>query len=131
LFSVHTSTLYILQPGTICYIATFKSVRYLWTKVLSAVNLQIFLHFLVISITTKLSHKLKFSNPHIFVNGWSKPLIFQTLIFWSNSNSIEGLQTLGWKNIRNKKSAFLAKIQFLSQIFQFSMKDFHNENKKF
>ena len=69
-----------------------------------------------------MSHKLKFSNPDISATGWSKPLIFQTLIFWSNSIH-KDLQT------RNKKSEFLAKIQFLLQIFQFSMKDFHNEKR--
>ena len=60
--------------------------------------------------------KLWFSNTYIFSTCWSKPLIFQTLIF--SSNRIHSLKYLrftafDYKDIEIRKSYFVTKTQFL------------------
>ena len=55
---------------------------------------------------------LRFSNHYIFATWWYKPLIFQTLINWSNKNhSFEYLRslTLGCKNIGLRKTELVTK----------------------
>ena len=69
-------------------------------------------------ITKELSFcsKLKFSNPHICATKWFKPLIFQTLNIYSNRiRSLKYLRftRLDCKDIRIRKSEFMAKTQFL------------------
>ena len=65
-----------------------------------------------------LCHKLNFFNPYIFDTWWCtlcKPLIFHTWIIWSNRNHSENdlrSTTLGCKDIRIRKSEFVAKTQF-------------------
>jgi len=55
---------------------------------------------------------LRLSNHYIFATWWYKPLIFQTLINWSNQNhSFEYLRspTLGCKNIGLRKTELVTK----------------------
>ena len=65
--------------------------------------------------------KLKFSNPYICAAEWFKPLIFQTLNIYSNRiHSLKHLwfTRLDCKDIRIRKSEFVAKTQFLYQKFK-------------
>jgi len=67
-----------------------------------------------------LYHKLECSDFYISVTWWCKPLIFQTELNWSNR-----INSLDCKNIRIRKSEFLAKTQLLcktSQIYEESFK---------
>ena len=67
-----------------------------------------------------LCHKLWFSNPNIFGTQCRKPLIFQTYIFWSNKSQslkFQRFTTLESKDIRIRKSEFVAKSQFLYKDF--------------
>ena len=78
--------------------------------------LQIICSWLYASEELTLCHKLWFSNPNIFGTQCRKHLIFQTYIFWSNkSHSLKFLRftTLESKDIRIRKSEFVAKRQFL------------------
>ena len=60
---------------------------------------------------TKLS---KYLNSYIFTTWWCKLLIFQTKCIWSNTiHSLKYLKSAGCKDIGIRKSAFVAKTQFL------------------
>ena len=69
----------------------------------------------------------QFFNPYIFDTWWCtlcKPLIFHTLIIWSNRNHSKNYlrsTTLGCKDIRIRKSEFVAKTQF----FYLDLTSFH------
>ena len=63
-----------------------------------------------------LYHKFSCCKTYIFAALWSKPLIFQTYIIWSNIiHSLKYLRssTLGCNDIEIRKSEFVAKTQFL------------------
>ena len=66
-------------------------------------------------------HKLWFYNPYIFGIQCRKSLIFQTYIIWSNRiHSLKyrrSITTLESEDIGFRKAEFVAKIQFLSNIF--------------
>ena len=60
--------------------------------------------------------KIKLLNPYIFAAWWCKPLIFQTLIIWSNRIHILKylrFTTFGCSDLGIWKSEFVAKTQFL------------------
>ena len=62
-----------------------------------------------------LCHKFKFSNPYFFATWWCKPLIFHTLIIWSNRiHSLKCLRssTLGYKDTGIKNQSLWQRLNF-------------------
>ena len=73
---LHLSSIYVLHQ------VFYKVLNNVHVKIMSNVETQIFEIFLFLILIKELSlcHKLKFSNPYIFLTGWRRPLIFQTYI---------------------------------------------------
>ena len=124
----------------------FKSGFPIWIRKLEFVGSNQFFYPLKVSPVDKtlnlyrvnkgiesLPQMKKFSSLYL-CNRWCKPLIFQTKMIWSiRIHSFKYLRstTLGCKDIRSRKSEFVAKTQFLSiiQDFSFQLNIFMIEKK--
>ena len=69
------------------------------------------LSFLIISLCSKIYHKLELSNLYFCATWKCKPLKYQTLIIWSNN--IHSLKYLWSTTLGSKDKRFVAKTQFL------------------